>query len=489
MILLIAWSVGTILFASPVFLQYLIVLASLLTCVRRLWRRYGCRVLSRLRSVWDELLLEIASFDLATFAQIACNYFHTQPSCILIINTIIRTPVIQVTEDFAETHCILIATDDGMTARAAFGLMFKLSRGNSSYIEDGKIVNLVFSALRDPSRRVAVRTLRGGDAQRALQLIEKLLLNEDNWSGKPSKRGALRSLFIELAQTSKQFPNPLICTLSNVARLPATCGRYTDIYHGTLNNTRVAVYKSRRPHAHHTRPQLMKSDIREYLLGSYLRHSNIIHFSNIDLTSFPGSLCGISPLVDKSDNAILRRISNSRQSPSVSQLNRWLLDIAEAVIYLHSEGVVHGSLRCENVTLTTDGRAQLSGFSLSDFTDYCTEEDSYYTEDRAYEHERWQPPEVLCPDRFKSYRPTRASDIYSFGCFSMELYNRAPPFHYMSKMARRSLVISGNIVPIRPRTPENVEMPDALWDLAVQCLSSTPDSRPQMIAWRRICGG
>lgn len=77
------------------------------------------------------------------------------------------------TEDFDATHCIQITSDGLTTFRAAFGLMDSDSPP-PHFKGDSHIINLIRIALLQSDRRVALLHLRGGDAQRALDLIYKV---------------------------------------------------------------------------------------------------------------------------------------------------------------------------------------------------------------------------------------------------------------------------------------------------------------------------
>lgn len=54
-----------------------------------------------------------------------------------------------------------------------------------------------------------------------------------------------------------------------------------------------------------------------------------------------------------------------RTMASTKQIDRWLVEIAEALEAMHDAGIVHRAVRAENVHITSTGKAKLGGFALA----------------------------------------------------------------------------------------------------------------------------
>ncbi|EGZ19960.1 hypothetical protein PHYSODRAFT_460208, partial [Phytophthora sojae] len=96
-----------------------------------------------------------------------------------------------------------------------------------------------------------------------------------------------------------------------------------------------------------------------------------------------------------------------------------LHEAALGLSYLHSHGVVHGDLKCNNILIGSDGHAKLTDFGLSFMSD-TTQMRHHQPVVGAV---RWKAPEVL-----RGEGPTFASDIYSFGMCILEVVSGEIPW-------------------------------------------------------------
>lgn len=87
-------------------------------------------------------------------------------------------------------------------------------------------------------------------------------------------------------------------------------------------------------------------------------------------------------------------------------LCRWqLLETADAVVYLHSQGIVHGDIKARNILVSGSRHALLCDFGLAKWASSITASAS-----KGMGTARWQSPELL-----KGESRCFASDIYAFG--------------------------------------------------------------------------
>ena len=100
------------------------------------------------------------------------------------------------------------------------------------------------------------------------------------------------------------------------------------------------------------------------------------------------------------------------------------------------------------------------------------------TEAITYGSLRWLAPELVADS---SYIPTtRATDVWSFGMLSLEIFTDNVPFSHVSDEAFIPLVIRDGPLPTRPEHANTRGLSDAMWNLMNQCWERDPKSRPSM---------
>ena len=100
------------------------------------------------------------------------------------------------------------------------------------------------------------------------------------------------------------------------------------------------------------------------------------------------------------------------------------------------------------------------------------------TEAITYGSLRWLAPELVADS---NYIPTtRATDVWSFGMLSLEIFTDNVPFSHVSNEAFIPLVIRDGPLPTRPEHANTRGLSDAMWNLVIQCWQREPKSRPSM---------
>ncbi|KAG8910965.1 hypothetical protein FRC00_007248, partial [Tulasnella sp. 408] len=136
---------------------------------------------------------------------------------------------------------------------------------------------------------------------------------------------------------------------------------------------------------------------REAATWRRLRHPHILEF--LGTFKRDGHIYFVSPFIN---NGTL--VDYITVSPDVNRI-RLLRETADAVQYLHEEGVIHGDLKASNILIDDNGHSLLCDFGLTKTVDSRTS-----TAMRGAGTFRWQSPE-LWEDAPKTFE----SDVYAFG--------------------------------------------------------------------------
>ena len=75
---------------------------------------------------------------------------------------------------------------------------------------------------------------------------------------------------------------------------------------------------------------------------------------------------------------------------------------------------------------------------------------------------------------------TRATDVWSFGMLSLEIFTDSVPFSHVSNEAYIPLVIRDGQLPTRPEHGSTRGLGDAMWSLMDHCWRRDFKSRPSM---------
>ncbi|ETM53888.1 serine/threonine protein kinase, partial [Phytophthora nicotianae] len=109
--------------------------------------------------------------------------------------------------------------------------------------------------------------------------------------------------------------------------------------------------------------------------------------------------------------------------------NIWKLfhQAAVGLDYIHSQKVVHGDLKCNNIVIGADDNAKICDFGFS----YIRSQSVGLSKKAQTDTVRWKAPECLMPmgeEVDVTNNPRFASDVYSFGMCIIEAFSDAPPF-------------------------------------------------------------
>ncbi|KAG6623603.1 TKL protein kinase [Phytophthora cinnamomi] len=146
-----------------------------------------------------------------------------------------------------------------------------------------------------------------------------------------------------------------------------------------------------------------------------------------------------------------------------------LKEVAAGLGYLHSQEVVHGDLKGNNIVVSNDGTAMLTDFGLSfQESGSCSVKKMKDTLGAM----AWRALEFA---NMTILTPTRKSDVYSLGMCIIEAVTFKGPWSGYLDQEIRDFLRNGEILVNRPD-----ELTDPQWELVKMMIAVSPDDRPDL---------
>ncbi|KAG3243392.1 hypothetical protein PI124_g11793 [Phytophthora idaei] len=201
---------------------------------------------------------------------------------------------------------------------------------------------------------------------------------------------------------------------------------------------------------------------REAKLWSKLRHSNIVPFYGANFTT--------EPFFIVSEFAENGTLNDYLAKGNVGLKAKWQLmhQVAVGLSYLHRKNIIHGDLKGDNIVLSKQGVAMLTGFSFLD-SGSCS---VLAMRDRLGALQ-WRAPEFIA---ILAERPTFASDIFSLGMCIIAAVNGAKyPWGNFDSAAVRKCYEERRIPVKRPHC-----MTEDQWELVGKMVAFEWKVRPKL---------
>ncbi|KAG2069805.1 kinase-like protein [Suillus decipiens] len=157
-------------------------------------------------------------------------------------------------------------------------------------------------------------------------------------------------------------------------------------------------------------------------------------------------------------------------------------EVAAGLQYLHNKDIVHGDLTPYNILVSRDGRLCLGGFHLS----MILAESANATFNQCHAgNVWWMPPEALRAgdededeDEAKDEKPTKAWDVYSYGCIMMQVLSGHLPYAWIKSALGVMNAVRKGRQPFRDFSLVGISK--EIQQLAQLCCSEIPADRPSV---------
>jgi serine/threonine-protein kinase len=207
----------------------------------------------------------------------------------------------------------------------------------------------------------------------------------------------------------------------------------------------------------------MERFLREIDVGTALQHPRIVGV--LDSGSADGVLYYVMPFVE---GMSLRDRLNREKQLSVDDTISISQQVADALAYAHSKGVIHRDIKPENILLDANG-AMVADFGIARAVSVAGGETLTKTGMAV------GTPTYMSPEQAMGSKDvTPESDIYSLACVVYEMLAGQPPFTgptAMALLARHSLDNVPSLKIVRGTVPDAVE------DAIVRAMAKVPADR------------
>ncbi len=205
--------------------------------------------------------------------------------------------------------------------------------------------------------------------------------------------------------------------------------------------------------------------IREAQSAGILSHPNIVTIHDVVEASDEGATIIAMEYVRGTD---LKEMLRRDEPLDLSEVSDLIWQVAEALEYAHSKGVVHRDIKPANILITGDGRVKLTDFGIARLN----------TSNLTHAGQLLGTPNYMAPEQIRGFDVDHRADIFSLGVVLYEMLCRQKPFR-----GENLTMVTHKIVhePFTPLADHATELPAEMTQLLERALAKKPEQRYQRV--------
>ena len=231
-------------------------------------------------------------------------------------------------------------------------------------------------------------------------------------------------------------------------------------------------------------PELLKYIHSEIDILKSIRHPNVLRYIGICFEKEKDCLYIITEFLEGGD---LRNFIQDASSPSQMNTTNWALrvkivmDVANAIYYLHSHNLMHRDIKTDNVILSENHRCVLCDFGFATFVDKSKRRMTLSSEEYGRAPQRTMSfcgtDEFMSPEEMFGMRYGFPSDVFSYGILIAEVVSGKIPGveGHLVRYPQHGFCFEDDDE-LRNLMPKDA--PYSLVELCIQCCAAEPDDRP-----------
>ncbi|KAH6569053.1 hypothetical protein BASA62_005091 [Batrachochytrium salamandrivorans] len=163
-----------------------------------------------------------------------------------------------------------------------------------------------------------------------------------------------------------------------------------------------------------------------------LRHPNIVA-----LYGYEESDAFLNVIMELCENGSLQETIRKFGKFPEKLVALYMSQVLLGLGYLHGQGVIHRDIKSANILSTKDGSVKLADFGIA------IRQRQNAVDETVVGSAYWMAPEVI-----ELRGASTASDIWSVGCTSIELFTGHPPYHELAPVSALFRIVSDDHPPI-----------------------------------------
>ena len=221
------------------------------------------------------------------------------------------------------------------------------------------------------------------------------------------------------------------------------------------------------------RPHFIEQFRREARILATLSHPNIVEVLDTE-----EAFATLFIIMEKLAGVNLERFISNQGRCEADQARDILRQVASALHFAHTRGVVHRDIKPSNIMITPEGRVKLTDFGIAVHREGESSMDDEAEEDEEITDSVTGTPAYMAPEQILGQALDGRSDIYALGIVGYKMLAGKTPFRGSDKsvLVQQVQLDLPDIRHVRPDVPEDLAM------LVSRATAKDPEERFQSAA-------